>query len=450
MTRDRATYNVPESQPRGGAAPGGHAARRLAEVVVAALALTLMACRGGAVPTPTQSPVAGPTASPAATVPAPQTSPTPAPAPMTLYVWVSPEFSPLAQADASTSQGFSQMHPGVRVQISVKETYGQGGLVDLLSKARTVAPAYLPDLILTTDGALEQIASLGVLQPMEALLPSAHDGLFANLKEAGSAAFVRLGAPFAMDFLLVAYHMPMTLPLSWDGIAAAGRRCAFAAGDEEIAAEALLTQYLALGGSLVGVEGAPSLDGRLLTRALENYRGLVDQAVLVPETASLTSSAEVWELYRAGEADLVMVPASHVGRGVSVPGGMGLAAVPTTGGDSIPLAHVWAWAIVAPTPERQQAATRFLEWVLRPEQQAAWCDAAGLLPTKPSAWGEAHGAAARSEAVLGAAQAAVPYPVSLRTSGVRTALQLALVQVLRGQWSPKQAADQALNKIKQP
>lgn len=369
---------------------------------------------------------------------------------MTLYVWVSPEFAPVAQADAAGLHGFGDMYPGVRVQVSVKETYGQGGLVDLLGKASKVAPAYLPDLVLATDDALEQVAALGVLHPMDTLLPSAHDALSPNLKDAGSAAFVRLGAPFAMDFLLVAYRMPMTLPLLWDGLAAAGRHYAFAAGDEAAAAEALLIQYLALGGALVDAEGKPSLDGRLLTRALEIYRGLVDQGVLVPEVISLTSSGEAWDLYQAGRADVVMIPASHVRRDASVPGDTGLAAVPTAGGRSVPLAHVWSWAIASPTPERQQAAVRFLEWVLRPESQAAWCDAVGLVPTQQSAWPLTRMAAAHREAVLGAAQASIPYPLALRSSGVQSALRAALDQVLRGQLSPKQAADQALSKIKQP
>jgi len=444
MTQDRAMHSTPEPRPLFCAGP------RMMGTLAALLALALVACRGEATPTPTETPSAQPTASPVATVPAPQSSPTPAPSPMTLYIWVSPDFAPIAQADAPALQGFSSVYPGVRVQVSVKETYGQGGLVDLMGKASKVAPAYLPDLVLASDETLEQVATLGVLQPMEALLPSARDGLFANFRNAGAAAFVRLGAPFAMDFALVAYRAPMTLPLTWDGIAAAGRHYAFAAGDEGTAAEALLMQYLALGGVLVDAEGRPSLDSRLLTRALEVYRGLVDQAVLVPEVSSLTSSSEVWDLYRAGRADLVMVPASLVRRDALVPGDTGLGVAPAVGGRSIPLARVWSWAIVSPTPERQQAAVRFLEWVLRPEQQAAWCDAVGLMPTQQSAWPLARMAAAHSEAMLGAAQLAVPYPLALRTPGVRSALHAALEHVLKGQLSPKQAADQALNQIKQP
>ncbi len=363
---------------------------------------------------------------------------------MTLYVWVSSDFAAAVGANGAAVQGFNEMYPGVRVHVAVKEAYGKGGLTDLLAGASRVAPLYLPDLVLTTEDSLAEIAALGLLQPADALLPTARDALFPNI---GSAA--RLGIPFAMDFPLLAYRPPITLPLSWDAIAAGGGRYAFAAGNEDASVQALLVQYLALGGSLVDAEGEPSLDSRLLTRALEIYRDLDTWGVLAPEAASLDNVGEVWDLYEAGRVNFAAVLVSQVRRNAAALGDTALLAFPAPDGRPATLARVWAWAVVSRAPERQQAAARFLEWVLQPAQQSAWCDAAGFVPTQPSAWPLARLSPTHSEFLLSLAQAATPYPPALRTGAVSSALRTALAQVLAGQLSPRQAADQALAKIRQ-
>lgn len=446
MTRHRAMHNVPDCPPLPGAASVGRAVRLGTAVCATALALgvALTACRGGTPPVPTQTPAPAPTAGAMAASPVPQTSPTPAPSPMTLYVWVSPDFAAAAQADDAALQGFSEMYPGVRVRVTVKETYGKGSLTDLLAGASRVAPLYLPDLVLTTEDSLAEIATLGLLQPVDALLAPVRAGLFPNI---GSTA--RLGLPFAMDFPLLAYRMPMTLPLSWDAIAAMGGRYAFAAGNEDAAAQVLLVQYLALGGPLVDAEGRPSLDGRLLTRALEAYSDLATRAILIPQAASLDNLGEVWDLYEAGQADFATVLASQVRRNATALADTGLASLPAPDGGFATLARIWSWAVVSRAPERQQAAARFLEWILQPAQQSAWCDAAGLVPTQPSAWPLAHLSPTHSEFMLSLAQVATPYPPALQTSAASSALHTGLAQVLAGQLSPRQAADQTLAKIRQ-
>ncbi|MDH7489025.1 MAG: extracellular solute-binding protein [Anaerolineae bacterium] len=417
---------------------------------MAALVLALVACRSGPGPAPTLPPPSPtPTAKPAPTVPAPQASPTPGLSQMTLYIWVSPDFAFAAHPDGALLQGFTDAYPGLRAQVSVKEVFGKGGMVHLLSGASAVAPSYLPDLILAADETLEQIAALGLSQPVDVLLPSVRESLFANLQVAAPGDAARLGVPFAMDFPLLAYRTPMTLPLSWDSIAASGGRYAFAAGDEDSAAQALLIQYLGLGGALVDAEGRLSLDSRLLIRALETYRGLADQGVFASQVASVDKADEVWAMFRAGEANFAEVRASLVRGHAAALTDTALSAIPTVNGQPLTLARTWSWAIVASTPERQQAAARFVEWVLGPAQQSAWCEGAGLVPTQPSAWPLARLSATDSAILLDLAQVAIPCPAASRTPAVSSALHTALTQVLKGQLAPRQAAEQALTKIRQ-
>ena len=446
MTQDCAVGSALEPKPTVCVASnGGARAGVLTAVAALALAVALAACRGGPTPAATHTPAPGPapTAPMAPTPPASQASATPAQSQMALYIWVSPEFAPAAQTDnAALLQGFTDAYPGIRVHVSVKETYGKGGMVDLLAGASRVAPAYLPDLILLDEDSLEQVAALGLVQPVDVLAPSVREALFANVQAAGD------GVPFAMDFPLLAYRAPMTLPLTLGAIAESGGRYAFAAGDEDAATRSLLAQYMGLGGALVDAEGKAALDSRLLTRVLETYRGLADQGVLAPQVLSLDRD-EVWDLYRAGGTNFAEVWASQVRSRPSALADAGLAALPTADGRPIALARVWSWAIVSPTPERQQAAARFLEWVLQVGPQSAWCEAAHRVPTQAGAWPLAGLSAAHSEFLLGMAQVATPCPPALRTPAVASALHTALSQVLKGQLAPRQAAEQALNKIRQ-
>ncbi|MEK6223167.1 MAG: hypothetical protein N2D54_13055, partial [Chloroflexota bacterium] len=73
--------------------------------------------------------------------------------PLTLNIWVTPNFDPALDSDAShlfqeKIDDFSKGHPGVRVIVRVKNLTGSAGMLESLTAANRAAPLALPDLIL--------------------------------------------------------------------------------------------------------------------------------------------------------------------------------------------------------------------------------------------------------------------------------------------------------------
>lgn len=434
-------------------------ARLSAHIVLLVLVFALLgaaSCSKQATPTtlPNAKPTATATDLPQPTEPAVSASPTPGSSQISLRVWIPPEFA--ITADSLTFSeivtGFEAAYPGIRIELSAKRAIGKGGLLDMLQGAAKVAPGYLPDLILMDHAETALAIERGLLQAMDPLLASpAGEHVFASILVSGTSNGTRYGLPFALDFLHLAYRTSITssFPLNWTTVLDSDGRHLFASGgSENYSSDAILIQYLGVDGSLKDAEGKPAMDSRLLTRVLDAYKQMSDEGTLAAESLRLNSPDGVWDMYKAGEADFAEVWASQFkAEALSIPD-TSFGRIPTRNGRAIVLAHVWVWSIPARTPERQQAAASFLDWVTAPSRQRAWCEAALLLPAGPGAWPLPRVSIEYSLFLMHLAEEATPFPVGFRSAMVSAALQEALAQVIAGSASPKQAAEQAIVKMK--
>ena len=431
-------------------------ARVVLFLIVTAI-LSIAACsseQSGQTPTPSATSTAVPTTRPQATGAAPSASPTPGQSQISLRVWVSPEFAIAADSPVfgEIVSGFETAYPGIRVELSAKRAFGKGGLLDLIQGAGQVAPAYVPDLILMDDSETARAIEQGLLESLDPLLESPADTqVFSNILATGVSGGTRYGLPFALDFLHLAYRTSITssAPLNWSTVLDSGGRYLFASGaSENYNSDAILIQYLGLDGILVDADWKPTLDSRLLTRVLDAYSQISAQGTLAAETLGLNSPDAVWILYEMGEADFAEVWASQFKAGASSMANTSFARIPTRNGRPATLAHVWMWSIPTRAPERRQAAASFLQWVLEPARQSAWCESARLLPAGPNAWPLPGVSTQYSLFLLGLAEVASPFPKALRSEDVSAALQEALSQVISEHITPKQAAEQAIAKMK--
>lgn len=428
-----------------------------AGILVVALA-GLASCSGQTGPTPTAgtAPTASSTSGPPATEPAPSVSPTPVHSHISLRVWVPPQFTIAAGSPLFTDviSEFEAAYPGIQVDLSVKAVTGKGGLLDLLEGAGLVAPSYLPDLILMDDASTTLAAERDLLQALdEVVTASANDRAFAGIFDIGMRNETRYAMPFAMDFLHLAYRMPLTvtMPLNWSSVLESGGRYLIASGgSENYNSDSILIQYLGLDGKLADSEGKATVDSRLLTRVLDAYKQMADQEALALGSLQLDSPDEIWSRYKMGEAEFAEVWASQFKAEAESLPDTAFARIPTRNGRAAALAHVWAWSIAARAVERKQAAASFLEWVLDPSRQRAWCEAARLLPTGAHAWPLPGLPAEYSGFLQGLAEIASPLPAPLRSPEVSTALQQALSRVVLEGILPKQAAEEAIANMKLP
>jgi ABC-type glycerol-3-phosphate transport system substrate-binding protein len=322
----------------------------------------------------------------------------------------------------------------------------------MLLGASQVAAGYIPDLILMNAAETASAADKGLLETLDPLLSTpAAEYVFPNLLAAGTNSGMRYGLPFALDFLHLAYRTSITIsfPLNWTSVMESGGLYLFASGgSENYSSDSILIQYLGVDGILTDPEGRATLESRLLTRVLDSYKQVSDSGTLAAESLRLSSPEGVWNLYRLGEADFAEVWASQFRAEAQSMPDTAYARIPTRNGRTATLAHVWMWSMPARALELQQAAISFLEWIMSPSRQRAWCEPSRLLPAGPQAWPLSGISSDHNLFLMRLAEEASPFPVALRSAAVSAALQEALAQGISGGIPSRQAAEQAIAKMK--
>lgn len=417
--------------------------------------LALTGC-GAQSPTPTSPP---PTLVPGPLSPLPTPTPTPGPTPMiiTLGLWLPEELDPYGEgpaADVLAQQltEFSQAHPDLQVEVTVKKAYGRGGLLDFLRTAREAAPSVLPDLIVLDAADLETAAGSGLVQPLDPLLsPAEMTDRFPFAAELGAVGDQTLGFVVAADMQHMAYRPALldSPPVSWTHVISPPVSFLFPAGgrDREIN-DATLIQYLAAGGQLTNPEGRPWLDEEVMVSVLDFYSDCTSIEPISPTyhtpaisptvVLNIGDADQAWERFKAGEGGMTMVRASRYW--IEADETVAAASIPTRDGRPFSIAQGWVVAMVANDPARQSLATLLLEWLIAPEHSAQWTQASGFLPGARGAlrlWDISDADRAVLRNTMEAAVTAPP-PEVMATTG--RAMQEALVALLRRRISPEDAA----------
>ncbi|MGH2521313.1 MAG: ABC transporter substrate-binding protein [Anaerolineales bacterium] len=401
--------------------------------------------------TPTPSP---PTETPAATVtpvpPTPALTPTPSFPPNLLRVWLPQQFAPGDEAPggpvlAEQIAAFEQAHPGLTVDVRIKETAGPAGLLPTLLAAHNVAPAALPNVIALNPDDLKAAAEAGLVIPLDGLLPpETLDDYYPFAQAMSQVNEDWMGLPFAADARVLAYNAQIyaTPPLTWTE-AITGP---FILPGAEPWGLTLLNEYLALGGSLTDPSDKLSLDAELLAEALGFFQMAQDAGALPLSTLSYPDTAATWQVFRERRAALAVTSMRWylAERDRASFAAVGL--LPAKVGDSATLAEGWSWAIVNVVPERAALAAELLAWLTAPQQLSEWTQAAQVLPPRASAldgW-TTEIVASEADSVLTRARL-LPSPEVLNRVG--PPLRQALDDVLNGRATPLAAANAAAQAV---
>jgi ABC-type glycerol-3-phosphate transport system substrate-binding protein len=453
-------------------------------------------------PTPAQSPLIP------MVVPVSEATPTPELQPLivTLSLWLPRELDPYSDelgADVLARQleDFSVAYPDVQVEVVVKDAHGRGGLLDFLRTARDAAPSVMPDLVVLDADELETAFEWGLIQPLDALLPSGETlERFPFAVEWGAVNEPERGGPATMGFLIGAdmqhlAYRPALLespPVSWTYFISPPVTFLFAAGgrDRQVN-DATLIQYLAAGGKLTDEEGDPWLDEGVLIGVLDFYDDCVNAPTFSPTiitpTMSLTAALEIssaapltvpivvsptvilppvsmivsptavlgigdadraWELFKGGEGDIAIVPAGRYW--LEADETYAPAPIPTRDGQPFSIARRgWAIAIATGDPARQSLAMLLFNWFIAPDRNGQWTQAAGYLPGTRSALRQWDISSADRAALRGVMDATVPAPPAEVMDVVGPVMQEALKAVLQGRATPEEAAASAVESLRQ-
>ncbi len=382
-------------------------ARRLSEALAAALAVGILsiivlfasACNLPVSPTlalPTS--VHTPTAAASAT-PTPLLTATPvltSGSLITLTLWFPEELAPShwpgGVALAEQYQAFQEMYPNWRVVGVVKKATGPGGLLDYLQTTSRVVPAQMPDLVALDLQEVRIAAELGLLQPLDPLLPAEISGdLFLIADSYIISGGRQIALPYDIDIRFLAYDQGLINqpPLRWRDVLSNTWGYLFPFGEGDIGVvDAPLFQYYAAGGSLFDPEGRLAIDETILASVLRFYQQGLDVGAIHTATLTTTTLAECWEIYLGGGAPLTEASMARYLTDKPRLANTRYAPLPTLSGIAATIGQGWAWCLVTSVPQRQQAAVALLSWLMEEENLVARSQAAHRLPLRRSALAE--------------------------------------------------------------
>jgi ABC-type glycerol-3-phosphate transport system substrate-binding protein len=431
------------------------------------LALFCGACSADAPSRITPSPDAPPTAPEPPAGATPSAAPTVEPGPVTLRWWT-PDFlapNPAQPGGALLEQALAEFTAAqqgqVRVQVEPKPRYGKGGLLDYLRTAQPVAPGVLPDIVALDIAELEQAVAQGALQPLDGVLdPNATSQLYPSAIVAGQFDGRSFAVPVALDIEHVMYdgRARTAAPATWTGLLVEKTPYIFPAASPTSAARAtagggaqpaVLSHYLGAEYALdpatrrLGLEEAP------LLRQLDFYSEAQKQRQLAPNAAELATlqdaqqSARLGETPARGSSAIVQTDArSFMARDEALHDWLP-AAIPGWSNPSPPIINGWAVAIVTPDPARQQLAAELIAWLLAPEHNGPWTQAAGWLPVSPDALGAWEDTPYRAFLATQLPSAVAP-PAGPESVAAGVRLHGAVFDVLAEGIAPQEAARRAL------
>ena len=424
-------------------------------ILSALLLLTLVSCGGG---TPAPESVL-PTSMPSPLQPTVAPTPTRELEPMivTIELWLPAALDPYgggpgARLLAQQLDDFSEAYPDVQVEVVVKKARGRGGLFDFLRTARDAAPSVLPDLVVLDTADLETAAGSGLIQPLDDLLsPAEMADRFPFATDLGTVDGQTLGFIVGAGIQHAAYRSALfdSPPISWTQIVSPPVPFLVPVGGRgQQVDDTTLIQYLAAGGRLTDEEDYPWLDEGVMVSVLGFYSACIGTGAISPTLVlGIADADQSWEQFQAGAGEIAVVPAGRYW--VEADETVAVGPIPTASGQPLSVARGWVIAMVADDPTRQSLAMLLLDWLIAPDHNGQWTQAAGYLPGTNAAlriWDVSN---VDRGVLRGVLEAAVPAPRPEVMAIIGPAMQDALEAVLRGWATPEEAAAGAIRRLEE-
>ncbi len=409
-----------------------------------------------------QLPFLTPDAQPTTPTPAPQTptpqppeaaTPTPQPSiPQSLTLWLPPDFDPSSGSPAALILSnrlldFTQ-ETGIEIEVRLKAASGPGSTLEALTAAAAAAPLALPGVTALSRPDLENAAIKGLVYPLDGASTLIDDpDWYEYARQLAMVQGVTFGLPFAGDSLVIVYRPALVIepPLTWEAIMRLGQPVAFAAGSSQ--SMLTIAQYRSHGGVVEDAQRRPALDAGSLTEVLQMYASAVQSAIFPTWLTDFETEQQAWAAFEEGRVNAVITWNSYYLKN-RIPDGA-IAALPVSGPNPVTLAAGWSWAVTDPLPERRAYSVQLAEWLSDPTFLAAWTEAAGSLPTRPSsltAWRDPG-----MRTILGqSALTAEARPSNDLLISLGPVLKEAVTQVIENAADPALVAEQAAQQLTVP
>ena len=367
--------------------------------------------------------------------------------PRTLRIWVSPQFDPFAETPTGALlrerlDEFVARRPGLQIDVRVKAESGTSGILNALTNTRSAAPSVMPDLVALSRTDLESATAKGLLHPLDGLTTLLDDpDWYPYARQMAHIQNTTFGLPFAGDALaLVGYRSP--LPLAWNELPDE-TLFIFPAADPR--ALFTLSLYLSAGGTLQDDQGRLELDEAILSKVLSLYSPDTENPFISPQVINYETDEQVWNAFREQRGNLVVTWTSRFLTEQTLP--LALAPLPGIETGQFTLATGWSWALAVSNPENQPLTVELAEFLSDSQFLAEWTQAAGYLPTRPTAlssWADANVQIILTQT----AESAILIPGEDLLVTVGPLFAEATLSVLNGEQLPVEAAQFVVEQLK--
>jgi len=368
-----------------------------------------------------------------------------------LKVWLPPQFDsnsgkPAGDVLKAQLQAFVEEHPGIQIEVRIKALDGPGGLLDSLITASAAAPQALPDLVALSRPLLEKAALKGLIYSYDGLTTVlGQEDWYGYAREMAYLQQSTFGLPFAGDTLIFAYQPSEGIepPQTWNRLLEYPGVLAFSASDPE--ALFTLAQYQSAGGKIQDEQGRPALDVEVLAKVLNVYINAVQAGRVSDRLSQFETQEQVWKVFQEGQFTMAVTWASLYlnARDTAV------IQIPTPDNISYTLATGWTWAIASPQAEKRGLSAALAEFLVESDFLARWSETAGFLPPRASAL-ELWQAEIPRSITRDVSASAHLIPSGDILSSLGPVLQQAVLQVLRQEKTPLEAAQVAVQSLGNP
>ena len=331
----------------------------------------------------------------------------------------------------------------------VKASSGTGGLLESLNSASAAAPLALPSVVALSRADLEVAALKGLVIALDksSTLIDESDW-YDYARQLAMVQGATFALPFAGDALVVAYRPSKVVaaPKDWQTVFRLGQPLAFTAGDAQ--ALFVLSLYQSIGGAVEDAQRRPTLQPELLSQVLQVLADGEQRGIFPYWLSQYETSGQVWQAYTDGRVNALVTWVSNYLS--SLPPDTAAVPVPSLGDtSSLTLATGWGWAVADPVPERRALSIKLAEFLADGQFLAKWTEAAGYMPTRPSALAAWSNQSLKTflSPVAASAQAR---PTGDQLSSLGPVLKEATLKVLKRESDPTQAAKAASERLTVP
>ena len=372
---------------------------------------------------------------------------------LAVTVWMPSEIMNRTEAGTAVLEhqwlAYRFARPDVVLTVEQKTWQGQGGILNYLRAGKNVAPAILPDLIALPTNQLAAAANEELIYPVGEWLDSdLVDDLYPAARRLGRIEEELIGYPFALTNLShLVYHSELitdTLPVTWTEMVRSGQGQFAFPGSGSMGAVLVLQFYLASGGTLVNDAGQPAIQVEPLTEALSQFSVAQDQDFLPLANNSLSTLADVWQLFQGDSSLLALTTADQFLTLHSAEFQPIYTRIPGLQGPLTPRVDGWAWAISTTDPGRRTLALELVTLLAANENLGEWSYASNVLPSHRGAFEFWPAEDAYGQFVQLELERAEALPVGLN-SNMLLVFQNALLNVISLGMTPQMAAEQAVS-----